>query len=104
MLFEDVPQPAQHLVVGEFSTPGENDSLYGEKEVLWDDSHENTLDSHPFVRRVLHVFLFQFERGAVVNIVADVFLIRQHFMHSPPCPGASNVGHDSLFIECRGYL
>ena len=42
---------------------------------------------------------FELEGAPVVDVVADIFFVREHFAHGGPGPGASQVGLNLLGVE-----
>jgi len=47
---------------------------------------------------------FEFERCAVIDVVADVFLIRENLVDGRAGPLAPEVGEDAAFVQLAGDL
>lgn len=76
--------------------------LRGIEDIGWHDGFEGTFLLDPHVGRVHHPQLFELKRNAVVDVVADVFLVGQHFMHCCSCPLTVEVGAHRHAVQSSG--
>lgn len=58
----------------------------------------------PTIGSILHMLALQFERGAVIDTVSDIFFVRQDLMNGAPGPLAAKVGEDSSGVANLGDL
>ena len=60
--------------------------------------------AHPHVGRVVHMQLLQLEGGAVVDVVADVFLVGQNRAHRAGIPWPVQIGGHAFLVQAVGDL
>ena len=56
----------------------------------------------PLVGRIGHVLPLQFERGAVIDVVADVLLVGEDLVDGAFRPGPAEICKHALGVEQRG--
>ena len=98
-LLQHAAQFFQHLLIGEFLAARQNDFPRLEEQFRLDDAFKNAVGSNPFVRRIVHMLLFQFARGPVIDVVADVFFVGENLMHRRPVPCPPKVRDDALCVQ-----
>ena len=67
-----------------------------------DDGGKRLIRPNPHLRRIEDVLALQFEGGAVIDVVADVFFVREHLMHRAPRPRPPQIGGNLPRIEGLG--
>src|SRR6202030_3616881 len=79
----------QHLFIRKFSAPRENHVPRQGKEVWINDAFKDTVGANPFVRWIVDVLFLEFERSSVIDIIADVFFVRENLVNGSACPGSA---------------
>jgi hypothetical protein len=97
-------QPVKHLLVAEPPLALQHDALGLIEQLGIHDGFKGPVRPDPHLGRIFNPFLFQFERGVVVDVVADVFFVGEHLMNRTACPGSLQVGQNPPVVELLGDL
>lgn len=76
MTIKQRAQGFQHLMVVQVDRTCRYNGLNALEQIKRNNGFKRMFLSHPRLGRVLNVLQLQLERGPVVDVVADVFLIR----------------------------
>jgi len=95
-------QLIEHFLITVFAAAFADDALRCIKIARLHHRFEYVILAHPHIGRIFHTPFFQFERGAVEDIVAYIFLIGQHFMHRAARPLAFKVGKNTSLVKDSG--
>ena len=98
------PQALDQLIIGITVRPGPDDALRGVEHIRWNDGFECAFFLDPHVGRVFDAQLLELERNPVVDVVADVLLVRQHLVHRSAGPLAVEVSTHRHTIQACGDL
>ncbi len=102
MTLEQAAQALQHVRVGITAVTLADDPLRRVEHLRVHNGLEHAVGPDPHVRRIDHAFLFQLVGFAVVDVVADVFLVGEDLVHHLAGPVAAKVGLDAAGIEIGG--
>ena len=101
VLVEQSPEAFDHLYIRVPTVPLPDHSLCCEEYLRINDRFECVIGAYPHFRAVFEPLFLKLERTTVIDVVADVFLVRQNLVNGSPRPGTAKVRRYAVVIKLR---
>jgi hypothetical protein len=99
-----VLETLEHLFIREPSIALSDHSLCREENLWVDNRLECIIGPNPHFWTVFNPFLLQLEGAAVIDVIADVLLVRQNLMNGSPSPGSAKISRYASLVKLCSNL